>query len=322
MITATGVDIRPATDADLPAILDLLGASLGWAADERHAAYFRWKHHDNPFGRSPMWVACDGGRVAGLRAWLPWVFEDAAGRHRAVRAVDTATHPGYRGRGIFRRLTEHSLHALRADGVEFVFNTPNDRSRPGYRKMGWQLVGRLPVSVRVRSPRSALRTLRARVPADRWSAPCDAGVPAAQALADSARVRSLLAARAPAGARLRTCLDPGVLSWRYGFAPLHYRAVADDGGLAVFRLRRRGPATEAVLCLVLAADPASGDRLVDRVARHAGADHLLRLGQVTGGRRFVPLPGQGPVLAWRGLDGTAPPGLGRWELSMGDIELL
>ena len=33
-----------------------------------------------------------------------------------------------------------------------MFNTPNDKSRPGYLKMGWHQVGRPPSSVRVRSP--------------------------------------------------------------------------------------------------------------------------------------------------------------------------
>ena len=36
---------------------------------------------------------------------------------RAVRAVDTATHPDHQGRGVFTALTEHALDGLRDDGV-------------------------------------------------------------------------------------------------------------------------------------------------------------------------------------------------------------
>jgi GNAT superfamily N-acetyltransferase len=71
----------------------------------------------------------------------------------AVRAVDTATHPDWQGRGIFSRLTLGALDDLRDDGVDCVFNTPNDKSRPGYLKMGWQQVGKVPVSVRLTGPR-------------------------------------------------------------------------------------------------------------------------------------------------------------------------
>ena len=67
---------------------------------------------------------------------------------RAVRAVDTATDPDYQGRGLFTRLTLQAIDELRAEGVDFVFNTPNDQSRPGYLKMGWQVVGTLPTHVR------------------------------------------------------------------------------------------------------------------------------------------------------------------------------
>ena len=41
--------------------------------------------------------------------------------------------------------------ALRGEGVGFVFNTPNDQSRPGYLKMDWKLVERLPVLARPRA---------------------------------------------------------------------------------------------------------------------------------------------------------------------------
>src|SRR5205823_70862 len=132
----------------------------------------------NPFGASPAWVALDGDRVIGFRTFMRWEFGHAGRVYRAVRAVDTATHPEYQGRGIFSQLTRAGLDAMHNDGVDYVFNTPNEQSRPGYLKMGWHLVGRLPVSVRVRSPFSGLRVLRARVPADKWSSVCNAGVPA------------------------------------------------------------------------------------------------------------------------------------------------
>src|SRR5262249_43359766 len=148
---------------------DLLRASLGWADDPGFDRYFAWKHRENSFGASPSWVAVEAGRIVGFRTFLRWEFVDRQGnRARAVRAVDTATHPDAQGRGIFRRLTLHALDDLARDDVDFVFNTPNDKSRPGYLRMGWVDVGRVGTSVRVLGVGGARRMLHSRVPAERW----------------------------------------------------------------------------------------------------------------------------------------------------------
>jgi GNAT superfamily N-acetyltransferase len=314
------LQVREARDADLDAILALLSSSLGWVPNEQYADFYRWKHHDNPFGRSPAWVALDGDRIVGLRVWLRWRFRRDGQVWEAVRAVDTATHPEYQGRGIFRRLTTSSLEELAAQGVAHVFNTPNEQSRPGYLKMGWEQVGKLAVGVRFRSPLSAGKALRARVPADKWSLPTDAGDPAAEVLADTDRLESLLAVLPDD--RIRTDLTPEVLRWRYGFEPLHYRAIAEGGGIALFRLRRRGPATECVIGHLLAPEPVLRARLIARVARVSGADQVLRISSSPEIRaRELPLPGGGPVLTWRALQHMGMPTLEEWELSMGDVEL-
>ena len=138
------VQVRRATDADRDAILAVCAAALGWKPQDPNAAFFSWKHDDNAFGASPMWVAADeADRIVGVRAFMRWRFATPnGGRIEMVRAVDTATHPDAMGQGIFRRLTLGALPALADMGVDAVFNTPNDKSRPGYLKMGWQIVGR------------------------------------------------------------------------------------------------------------------------------------------------------------------------------------
>ncbi len=312
--------VRQASDDDLPHILELLESSLGWVPDEQYAAFYRWKHHQNPFGRSPAWVALDGERIVGLRVWLRWRFRRRGRTWQAVRAVDTATHPDYQGRGIFRRLTTSSLEVLTAEGVSHVFNTPNEQSRPGYLKMGWEQVGKLPVGVRFRSPVAAASAVRARVPADKWSLPSEAGLPAQEVLADAGLLEDLLA-RLPDD-RIRTDLDVEVLRWRYGFAPLHYRGLAEDGGVVLFRLRRRGPATEGVIGHLLAPDDDVARRLVARVAKVSKADQVLRITDAPFSRvGELPLPGGGPILTWRELADSGMPELSEWDLTMGDVEL-
>ncbi len=93
------VEIRVATPEDEDAILRLLAASLGWEDDAEFREFYRWKHDRNPFGRSARWVACDGARVVGFRAFLRWELVRGTDVLRAVRAVDTATDPERPGAG-------------------------------------------------------------------------------------------------------------------------------------------------------------------------------------------------------------------------------
>jgi GNAT superfamily N-acetyltransferase len=327
---AVSVEVREATARDLPAVLDLLHASLGWVPDDDYARFFAWKHEDSPFGRSPAWVAVDpedGDRVVGFRTFSRWRFDQGGVAVPAVRAVDTATHPDHQGRGIFSLLTRHALEALRDEGVAFVFNTPNDKSRPGYLKMGWRLVERLPVAATVRSPGSLLRLVRARTPADKWSAPTRAGMPIDEVLADAPAVRALLDAARTDDGRLRTDRTPEFLAWRYGFGPLHYRAMVAPGGteagVVVFRVRRRGAALEAAICeqIVPAGDDRTGAALVRRVLRETRTDHAVQIGVARLGRGRLPVPGQGPTLVWRDVVATDMPPADRWALGLGDIEL-
>jgi GNAT superfamily N-acetyltransferase len=320
----SSLEIRAVTAADRGAILELLAQSLGRDADPRYETLYAWKHEENAFGRSPAWVAVDGDRIAGFRVLMRWEFVEGGRTVHAVRAVDTATHPDYQGQGIFTRLALHGLDELRPD-VDFVFNTPNDQSRPGYLKMGWQVVGRLPTAVRPTGVRGAARIATARVPAERWSAASTAGEAAIGLLADDAALGKLLDSL-PEPVALRTRLSPAFLRWRYGTPLLAYRAIAAPGGvqdgLAIFRIRRRGDAREAALSDVIAA---GGDRggeaaLTRAVTRAADADYVLRLGGglvAPGG--LVRLPGQGPILTWRALRSPTPPA--EWDLSLGDIEL-
>ena len=317
------VEIRSAEPTDEDAIVALLGQTMDDGMDdEQRGPFLRWKHLENPFGPSPAWVAVADGEIVGYRAFLRWRFAGLGRTWAAVRAVDTATHPRAQGRGVFRALTLQALDALEAEGVDFVFNTPNDRSRPGYLSMGWQEVGRLAPWIAIGSPTRLARVASARVPASLSPEPTTAGTPAHLALEDVA----LDAARDDPQGPLRTERSAAYLRWRYGNDALGYRVTRLDDvpdGTAWFRLRRRGRALEAMIGDVLVpADDARVHRaLVREVLRSTGADYAVQLGR----RRppgTVPLPGQGPVLVWRGLRADQLPRREQWDLTMGDVELL
>ena len=327
------LEIRRAAPHDRDAILRLGARTLGWLGDAEDEAFFVWKHEQNPFGSSPMWVACDRDRVVGFRTFLRWEFtlENHPRVIRAVRAVDTATDPQFQGRGIFTQLTLAALDELRAEGVDMVFNTPNDNSLPGYLKMGWLVVGHLPVSIMPTRLRSIPAIAQARVPASRSAVLIHSGDAPRDAFSDRKALARLLAT-IPDAPRLRTRKVPDFFTWRYGHEPLHYRVVragaAIDDGFAVFHLRRRGPALEAVLCDLVVPNPHEaearrlGRHLTRQVARLSGADYLLRIdGRPVTTDPFVRVPRIGPVLTSRALTKWRPPRLGRWDITMGDIEL-
>lgn len=311
------LSIRRATDADLPEILDVATRALGWDPTDPNESFFRWKHLDNPAGRSPMWVAIDDttGSVAGFRTMMRWRYTTTAGEVvEAVRAVDTATHPEHQRRGVFRLLTTRCVDELTADGVGFVFNTPNEKSRPGYLRMGWVDAGRLPVRVAVRGVGALPRLARARTAARKWSEPLAAGAPIADVADD-------LAAAATSADGLATVRSADHLRWRYGFEPLHYRVVQTDAAAAVVRVRRRGPATEAVIAELLSPS-VTATRGVLRVARRLpGVDHVLTLANPPHPAPWMPtIPGLGPHLTLRDLAMPAPEA-SAFRFSLGDIEL-
>ncbi|WP_298524079.1 GNAT family N-acetyltransferase [uncultured Christiangramia sp.] len=125
-------------DNDTDEIVKLLRTSL---SDNHTREFFRWKHYENPFGRSYGLLACDGNKIVGVRMFMHWVFTNEDDQVRAIRPVDTITHPDYRGMGIFKKLTLEGLEDCK-NGYDLIFNTPNENSLPGYLKMGWHKYNR------------------------------------------------------------------------------------------------------------------------------------------------------------------------------------
>ncbi len=306
--------IRPSIPADRAQVLALAARALGWADDERDRAFFQWKHEENPAGASPAWVAEDHGQVVAFRTFLRWAFEAGGEVLEMARAVDTATDPDHQGKGLFRRLTLQSVEDLTRDGVDAIYNTPNEQSRPGYLKMGWQELGRPTIGMRPSSLWRLPILRRARTSSEKWSEACTIGEAAATALEDP-RVAALVAGRQSTGwATPRTA---SYLAWRYRFEPLHYRAVEAGGGLVIFRVRRRGPAREVAIVEWLAPRP---DRAaLGKLVREAG-DYAVGVG--LGVRHgLLPLARQGPIVTWRPLARPAVPSLGDLAFSLGDLEL-
>jgi GNAT superfamily N-acetyltransferase len=333
--------LRMATPEDTLSILDLVRRSLGEGKVPRQRDYWEWKHFENPFGATPCLLAESEGRLVGLRAFMRWTWRAAGVTVPAVRAVDTATHPEWRGRGIFTRLTLALVDQVRAEGTAMVFNTPNAQSRPGYLKMGWESLGHTPLWVRPLGPRRMIRALLSR---SSGSGELDrtrtAGAAVSNLLEEPALSR-FLDGLTGAWDRFSTPLTSSYLRWRYSAVPgFEYRALwsldGEEGAALVFRVKSRKTLAELRLCQVLIG---SGDR-----SRRIGRDLLRSLASDvdavfatamaapgTPARRvllragFVPATRSGPIMTVRPLaamiNGLDPRRRSAWDLSIGDLEL-
>lgn len=335
----TDYEVRRYRDADEPGVLELLRLSLGEGpAGERSSEFFHWKHISNPFGRSLMLVAESQSTIIGLRAFMRWRFTAGGQSLSAVQAVDTATHPDFQGIGVFSTLTREALEQLSRD-TDFVYNTPNDKSLPGYLKMGWSSVGTVRVSVRVQHP---VKFVRHMVGDGESSSP---GVmpainaqPAEDLLGSETEISELLGESDPGRPEITTSRSFDYLRWRYVKAPnLDYRAIGERRGgrirgLAIFRVRaRRGLWETALLELILPkGERAMGRRLVRRVLSSASTDHAIchfpggTIQARTAFRSGFLRTRRGVLLVARPLRRNvepSPQALGSWALSLGDMEV-
>lgn len=339
-MTADHIQVVPLETVPTAEVLSLLETCLGPGSMERNEAFWRWKHEASPFGRSPGLVALAGGWPVALRVFLRWRWAAAGRIVEAVRAVDTATHPGWRRRGLFRRLTRELVDQVRDEGAVFVFNTPNRRSRRGYRSLGWQDVGRLPLLVRLRRPGTVLRALLRRG-GGRGGDGRATGIPAGtrplgELLAEPA-LPNLLTAWGGREERLHTLRTLDYLRWRYASAAGRYGALwhldGTSGAVVVVRSRRRRTLREVTLSEVLVSDDPLGRSAVRDLLASAEAlpeaDYLAAVAVPGSPERrvlrqagWMPAPGA-PRLTVQRLQeiGPDPREPGDWRLSVGDLEL-
>jgi len=328
--------VRQANATDRPAILDLIATSYDRENRSPSPDYWHWKHEENPFGVSPCLVAESNGHLVGVRVFLRWNWYSETRCIRTARAVDTATHPDWRGKGVFSRLTMRLVEQMQQEGVSFIYNTPNGESMPGYLKMGWAPVTRIPLWIR---PTRVVELAGRMVRGTRASAPVlDEFGTAAQVMNDP-RLPAFLADITPDDERYHTAHTAGYLRWRYRDVPgISYCArletAGDAGALVIARGRIRGRLREVTISELLVTPSTRGTRiagaLLSELLRTADSDYVAACApsgtaarQVLTRAGFLPVPGIGPHFTTRRLSSTGPDPTrwANWRCSIGDLEL-
>ncbi len=133
-----GLICRPARPEDQAAVTDLLSVTFdGWHG-EFNEAVWSWKFLANPHGRALIWVADDGGRVAGCYILNPVMLRAGEETVPGAQSVDAAVSTDYRGRGVFSSLAKAALQDAADRGIRLVFAFPTHGAVGGQVRVGYK----------------------------------------------------------------------------------------------------------------------------------------------------------------------------------------
>ena len=242
---------------------------------------------------------------------------------------------------MFTRLTLDLVEQMRNDGVSFVFNTPNDQSRPGYLKMGWSDVARVPVSIRPMRPVNMVRKkLAGADEVGEVAASAMHGIDLIDDLCAETGLPDFLNGLHNGESRYHTGRTVEYLRWRYGAIPgFDYRArsriVGGVGAVVVYRHRTRDRMSELSFAEVLVSPGGEGIRLgaqlLREVMRESPADYAAACAAKGTGERgallragFLPVGLPGPRFTVNPLQAQLTPdplAWPSWRTSVGDLEL-
>ena len=334
----------------VPIILKLLKKTLGeGTATRKTNDFWHWKHTVNPFGESyGLYAWHDEKRIAiGLRILMRWQFESPAGEIiHAVRAVDTATHPDFQRRGIFSALTRQALDNLKQEGVHLVFNTPNQYSLPGYLKLGWQVVAKLPMYIKIISPLSMMLKIMRLKPVAQQPIQFDkyfsSQILTWQEFAKKYQTAMSMVVSNSEQQRkhvgLRTPRNLAYLQWRYGEHPhltygvYPFKKEGELVGFAVLRPNIRYGLREIVLTDLFLDSHMSqlGNPFLKTMRNHLKSDYLIAHfskgtyeQKILSSMRFLPIPRKPMIFTVNVLNASSHHVLcsENWDITLGDLEI-
>ncbi|MCX6210396.1 MAG: GNAT family N-acetyltransferase [Bacteroidetes bacterium] len=221
-------------------IVDLLKLSLGENSTQKTVEFWDWKHHQNPFGESQIICAFEQDNLIGVRAFMKWQFANNNQTILCERAVDTAVHPKFQGKGIFTKLTLQALDQSKLNGIDLIYNTPNTVSKKGYLKMGWIENGRLPLKL----------SFHFGIPS-RFKNDENEAIYSAYKLPQEFKIEEI--STKIESSYFETVIDKKYIIWRYLNCPINkYGYLYDENNyLVVFRLKEIKGMIELRLCDII-----------------------------------------------------------------------
>lgn len=142
MTLPSGYALRPAGVADVALIAaqrEAMFTDMGTEYTETVANFSPWVQRHLEAGTYLGWIAeVEGEAVAGagllLLDWPPHVIDPQPFRSYLLNVY---THPGHRGRGLARTLTEEAVAETRRRGIVIMSLHASEFGRPIYERLGF-----------------------------------------------------------------------------------------------------------------------------------------------------------------------------------------
>jgi GNAT superfamily N-acetyltransferase len=207
-------------------------------AETKGEDWFYWKFRDNPYGESIVVCAESEGEVVGSLAFGMQAFDLAGGTISGSLVFEAFVHPGFQGRGIFKRLIQLAEDELARHDIAIAFAFPNSMSLPGFSKAGW---------TKLESPEYWIKPLRWVV----WPQAANlrkSFIPNAPNLGRATPIRALGHGRE---SHLSAVINVEFLHWRFNSYPVaEYAMLEAEGYQVVLRIGQRGSLKEAQVLLI------------------------------------------------------------------------
>lgn len=109
---------------------------------------FKQWYLNNPMGKVISFNAFYGDELVAHYACIPYKMEIEGRIVTGLFDMATVTHPGHRGKGLFKKLAKTTYDYAKGQGFEFVLGVANANSFPGYMKyFPFTFVGQLDVKM-------------------------------------------------------------------------------------------------------------------------------------------------------------------------------
>jgi Acetyltransferase (GNAT) domain len=136
---------------------DCFPETIGQPAEREE--HYLWKFHSFP-RRPPSYEygAYLGEDLIGYYAAIPFSYVVEGRELSAAMVCDVMTGTRARGKGVFTRLGAYSLEQMKSAGLDFTTGYPiRPEVLPGHLKVGWKVVGGMPIYLKVLKSQSILR---------------------------------------------------------------------------------------------------------------------------------------------------------------------
>ena len=149
MSNSQNFSIRKFKNEDVDEILNLLNNVF---KQKFTRDWWKWKYELNPSGfrgqDGDIWVAESEHKIVGHYALIPEKIKFYSRVIDIAQSVDTATHPDFRGKGVFTALAK-KVYSAAKNRYPFLIGFPSAMAYRGFLNMGWKDLSPVPEHTKI-----------------------------------------------------------------------------------------------------------------------------------------------------------------------------